>query len=352
MSTGRNDADIVGSKRAVIDHDDRKRGTRLVPVEIAHGDEEIAVGGFAKQIVEQRIGETDFAGIEIDAGNRHRAIRRDEFLANGRDFDAVDDDGRKTIGRTEHDRARGRFAGVAVVRRDTVFVFTDAGRFVAFALSVAVSGQTGFIDRSDRILDADRIVGCFNDDFGFVIVVRNDLALFLDRAAQLGVGQQVADIERVLDRALVTGEVAARARSRIARRRFGIDTVEVIGNGLRRDRHAIDDELRDDDCTAGDDQLGAVGQDDDEIEPANRDVLERHAFWKDHHAIGIGGENSRSGGIACTGILKQVRTCFDAFVSAVFQIEIAALAAVKIYHLTVLVAWDRSGPDHKIQSVS
>ena len=123
---------------------------------------------------------------------------------------------------------------------------------------------------------------------------------------------------------------------------FGIDAGEVVCNRLRGDGDTVDHELRDDDRAARYDHLGTVSQGDDQVGPADGDILQRHAGRQDHYTIGVGLQDSRSRRIACASFLKLVRACFETVFRSVFQIKFAAIAAFEIYHLTVLVSWNRT----------
>ena len=92
------DTDIIGSYWRIIFNNDLQLSISSIAIRIDNGDKKVTVFSFTKQIVSESVTKANFAGIEINAGNRQCTENGDEFLPNRRNFLAIQNNGGKPIG--------------------------------------------------------------------------------------------------------------------------------------------------------------------------------------------------------------------------------------------------------------
>ncbi len=280
---------VVLGKRVVVDDVDMDGSGIGIALRINDRDLELDKRVVARGIVVERVGIGDRTGCEVDRIDHQHAVAEgvagdegledDDFtlIVQFEDVLPVDQQAIRPVGRNVEDGTGGRFA-IGLVPR--------AGGFA--------------VAHREPVLIDDRAVARRGDegDLGHPIdEARDDLLIFGLGEEKLGVGQEVADIVSVLDRADRIGEVTARA-ARSASGRFGRLGIEQGRQVHRRDGDAVDDDLGHVDRAVDDDHLGAVGQLDDKIVALHVDIVERHAGGKDEdvfarrigdHALDVAG---------------------------------------------------------------
>ena len=202
MRTCRHQVSVIGGDGAIVHNIDPQRRRGTVAIGIGDGDGEIVCLASTAGIVLQDI--VIAYAASFDAGDDQLAERASEHLPDRGDRHAIDCDRRGTIRRIEIDEAVSRLAlvagvgGIAIRQFAGARGFSGAGRQASF-----IDIINGVDDRNSGIVDLDI-------DIRFLVFnSRNDLPLFLHRARQFGVGQQITDIEGRLDIAGVGCEIAA-----------------------------------------------------------------------------------------------------------------------------------------------
>ena len=269
---------IIHAFRRIIDHANLQRGSRFVTIGVDHRGLKETIEFLCKGIVPQRVAETDLSRRKIDTGDRQRADRRTEGLANCRDFNAVDQDRRKPVLRREHDSAARRFA--------------VAGRIRTFRFKrIFAGGKTSFRDCGNGIRNTDWIVRRFNDNFRFFVqATRNDFFFRLLILWQFGVGKKITQIESGLDFPGVGGKVATGAWRQTGGR-FGFIAHKQGRDVGRRDRRAFDHDLGNDNRPVGNHDAAAVRQNNHEVAPVELQALDRLTGRQDDGIVSSGGDD-------------------------------------------------------------
>ena len=298
-SSGLDSAGIVARDRCIVDDSDIKCRIGSVAVGIDHSDDEGVVASAADHIVFQRVAEPDFAGFEVNAGDREHPAIAFDGLADVGHLHAVDQNRIDTIGRID-DNGAGDGFGIGF-------------RACTFGLANAVDApgrKAVFIDACNRVDDADRIVRRLDDDRRLLIgEIGDDFALFRLGEEKLRVRKQVADRVGGLDVAGIDFEIAARTL-RIAGSRLRLVAGQEGGKVGRRNRDAVEDDLRHDDRAFGNDDASAVGEREDEIASFGAQSVEHGAFGQDHDTVCIGLENDSA---ARNGPRRAVRRLHPVF---------------------------------------
>ena len=276
MLSCRHGAEIVRRYRRIIDDVDAKGGGCLVPIDICDGDGEEVGTCRIRRVVGQQVIVTDTP--VRDAGDRKNADVGGKGLTDFGNDHTVDGDVLRAVGRTEIDETVSRFR---------------IGRFVgAFRLAAAL-WKSGLVHDVFRIDDRNAgIVDLDVDDRSFVDQAGNNFFFSLLRLGQVRVGQQIAQVESRLDLARIGGEIAAGARIRSRLRLRFVADQEGSDVG-RRDRHAVGNDLRQDDGTFGHHDARAVGQDDDQVGAVERQAVDRLAGWQHDGIVGTCRDNLR-----------------------------------------------------------
>ena len=182
------------------------------------------------------------------------------------DSDSVDRNNRRAIAGIEYNRADGGFA--------------IAGSICSFRFAAA-RRKTGFVDATGGIGRTGRIVRC-NYDCGRQLVFlilgfeREQFILLEFRKRKCGRRQQITQFKGVADIANRIGKITARTLRRTGSRLWFV--ADQQGRQIeRRNRHAVNDELRDEHRAVRDYHIASVRQADHKIAADYPNVIQFNA---------------------------------------------------------------------------
>ena len=209
-------------------------------------------------------------------------------LVNEADDDAIDGDRIRRIGRFDDNRARGRFAGIAI---------GAGGGFLArtFRFSGA-SGKTGLIDAVDRADGSNLAVGLDKNGRLAIYIAGNDFLHFGRDVVIFCRRNEVAKRNARIERTDRNFEIAAaRLRRLVAGRGLRFRTDQQGGKVGGGNFNAVHDKLRHEHGAIDDQHLAAIGQVDDQVAADHMHVAELDTRRQRHDAIGPGHDLLRIG---------------------------------------------------------
>ncbi|CCA93461.1 hypothetical protein PP1Y_AT26837 [Novosphingobium sp. PP1Y] len=276
---GRDRVGIRAGNRSVVSDIDSQRGRGGIAIGIGDHDREHVRRVVATGIVGKLVSVGNLVVVEctqcqatISAIDLLASLPREDF--------AIDDNGADAIFRSDEDRAGGDVRPVSELR---------AGRFLIAVETIA--GKTGFRNRiGSRVR---RRTAVLDQDIGHLVhqLGKNFLLLWL-REREFGVGKQVAQAVRGLDRSGRIGKVAARALQRAGGR------LRLVAGKQRREvewrhRDIADDDLWNIDGAIGNDEDPAIGKRENEVAALHRQFVERSALGQNDEIVGIGQQDLR-----------------------------------------------------------